>query len=129
MVMVDGSELFDESVEHLCTSVCVWKQIIDSDGGTCKADNTSSIVVNDGKIVPDQCWWLWGIRVGIHCCSISGMCICSLSESGMEHAHVDVTGNEDKNTMFTTLARLMSEAKSIRMRNVQVLGCVPGECK
>ena len=127
MFMVNGSELFDECVECLHARICVRKQLINSDGGVREADNASSIVVNDGKTVPDQCQWLWGIGDGIRCYSVSGMCICGLSESSMEHAHVDVTGKKTKNATFTTLARSMSEAESIRMRNVQVLRCVPGE--
>ena len=127
MFMVDSCELFDECIECLRTRVCVRKQLINSDGGTREADNASLIVVNDSETVPDQCQWLWGIRDGIHCHSVFSMCICGLSESGMEHACVDVTGNKTKNVMFTTLVRLTSEAESVRMRNPQVLRCIPGK--
>ena len=57
--MVDGSDLFHECIKHLHTCVCVWKQLIDLDGGVWKADNvrpdiTPLIDVDNSEIVPDQ---------------------------------------------------------------------------
>ena len=64
---------------------------------------------------------------GIRCHSVSCVCICGLSESGIDHACVDVTDKKTKNATFATLARSTSEVESIRTRNVWVLKCVPGD--